>query len=147
MLLRPVDLSPVMLLGRRQCRVLFLGTDDHDAARWLTGAGAEVFGVEDIYNALFLLNEDPADWSLLVIDAQSCGGVAAVRRALRLLDERAQRVPVILYGDGLRQHSFPAEPGVPVELTQPANHTLLKGAVGHLLGPVLDWAETPITAA
>jgi CheY-like chemotaxis protein len=118
-------------------RVLVLTAEGEDGqiSRRLASLGGKVEVVDELYSALSDLIDDPAGYGLFVIDCDmpNVGGLEAARRAMLMLGDVAQRVPVVLISSEIRDHSFPLERPQPTMLRAPLSMMSLKEACDHAL--------------
>ena len=118
-------------------RVLVLTSEGESGqiSRRLASLGGKVDVVDELFAALSELIDDPAGYGLFVIDcdAPSVGGLEAARRAVLMLGDVAQRVPVILASSEARDHQFPMERICPTVLRAPVSLVSLKVGFEHAL--------------
>jgi len=118
-------------------RVLVLTTEGENAqiCRRLASLGGKVDVVEELFSALSELIDDPAGYGLFVVDCDvpSVGGLEAAKRAVQMMGNLAQRVPVILTSSETRDHHFPMERTTPTVLRAPLSAVSLKVGFEHAL--------------
>ena len=134
--IRSLEQSNAAMIGRA-VRVLLLTTEGETEGmgRRLAGLGARVDVVDELFSALSDLIDDPAGYSLFVVDCDSAnvGGLAAAQRAIMMLGDVAQRVSVILVSSECRSQRFPHERTAPVVLRAPMTAVSLKVGFEHAL--------------
>lgn len=118
-------------------RVLVLTAEGETGTmgRRLAGLGARVDVVDELFSALSDLIDDPAGYGLFVVDCDSAnvGGLEAAQRAIKMLGDVAQRVPVILVSSKCRDQRFPQDRAAPVVLRAPLSAVSLKVGFEHAL--------------
>ena len=101
--------------------------------RRLAGLGIRVETVGDLYTALSVVMEDPSHADLLVVDCDGIGGLAEVRRIVKLMGEVTLRVPVILISAECVVQNFALERREPTVLRAPLSAVSLRVAFEHVL--------------
>ena len=118
-------------------RVLLLSSegDAGQTGRRLASLGGRVDVVDELFAALSEVIDDPAGYGLLVIDcdAPKVGGLEAAQRAVQMLGEVAQRVPVILVSSECKDQRFPSDRAAPVVLRGPLSAVSLKVGFEHAM--------------
>ncbi len=118
-------------------RVLLLSSEGEagPTGRRLASLGGRVDVADELFAALSEVIDDPAGYGLLVIDcdAAKVGGLDAAQRAVQMLGDVAQRVPVILVSSECREQRFPADRSAPVLLRGPLSAVSLKVGFEHAL--------------
>jgi hypothetical protein len=99
----------------------------------LTGLGAQVETLGDIYTALSVVTEDPNHADLLVVDCDGIGRLEEVRRTVKLMGEVMLRVPVILISAECAVQTFALERHEPTVLRAPLSAVSLRVAFEHVL--------------
>jgi hypothetical protein len=91
--------------------------------------------VEELFAALSELIDDPAGYGLFVVDCDSAGvgGLEAAQKAVQMLGQVVQRVPVLLVSGEPRDHSFPLDRSSPTILRAPISAVSLKVGFEHAL--------------
>ena len=106
---------------------------DPASARRLAGLGARIECCGDLYTALSVVMEDPGLADLLVVDCDGLGGLAEVRRIVRLMGEVAERAPVILVSAEATEQTFSMARLEPTILRAPLSAVALRVAFEHVL--------------
>ena len=118
-------------------RVLVLSSEGEHGpiSRRLAHLGGRVDVSEELFAGLSELIDDPAGYGLFVVDCDSAGvgGLEAAQRAVQMLGDLAQRVPVILVSGEPRDHSFPPDRATPTILRAPISAVSLKVGFEHAL--------------
>ena len=83
--------------------MLVSAVPDSVSVRRLAGLGLQVQMVEDVYTAMSEVIEDPSHCDLLVVDCDGLGGLAEMRRVVKLMGNTMLRVPVILKLEELKR--------------------------------------------
>jgi hypothetical protein len=127
------DIAPV----GKAVRVLLLTSEGETGqmGRRLASLGGRVDVVDELFAALSELIDDPAGYGLFVVDCDSAnvGGIEAAQRAMLMLGEVSQRIPVILVSTECRDQRFPADRAVPIVLRAPLSAVSLKVGFEHAL--------------
>ena len=105
----------------------------------LAQVGAMVDTAGDVYSAMAEVIDDPSGYALLVIDADSMGGIEAVESALSRLAELRARVPVILLSRECSEQSFPNDRAKSIRLRNPLSAVSLRIALEHALRARVMW--------
>ncbi|MEO8244852.1 MAG: hypothetical protein ABI832_21415 [bacterium] len=118
-------------------RVLLV-TDQNELgviSRRLAALGGKVEVAPELYAALSDLLDDPQSKSLLVLDCDSLavGGLEAGQRAVQMMGEVAQRIPVILLSADCGEQRFPSDRAAPTVLRAPVSVVSLKVGFEHAL--------------
>ncbi len=95
-------------------------------ARRLAGLGGQVDVVDQLYDALSQVLDDPRTAQLLVIDCDAFGGLAAGRRAFAILENQAERLPIILISAECQEQTYPHGREAPIVLRSPVSSVALR---------------------
>ena len=118
-------------------RVLLLSSEGEQGpiVRRLASLGCKVDVVSEMFAALSEVIDDPGGYRLFVVDCDSVGvgGLSAAQRAVRMLGQAMQRVPVILIADECRTQQFPSERTHPTVLRAPLSAVAIKVGLEHAL--------------
>jgi hypothetical protein len=125
-------------------RVLLLsseGESGHMGCR-LASLGGKVDVVEELFSALSEVIDDPNGYALFVVDCDSLsvGGLEAAHRAMQMLGDLANRLPVILVSSECREQRFPADRSAPTVLRAPLSAVSMKVGFEHALRDRLMYA-------
>jgi hypothetical protein len=135
-IIRTFERSDATLVGWG-VRVLLLSTEGEQGpiARRLASLGGKVDVADELFAALSEVIDDPAGYGLFVVDCDSygVGGLEAAQRAVQMLGDATQRVPVILVSHECREQLFPAERNQPTVLRAPLSAVSLKVGYEHAL--------------
>jgi len=88
---------------------------------------------QEMYEALEAVIEDPAGYGLFVLDCDDFGGIEAGRKAVTMMGELAQRLPVILISKECQEQSFPQGRGAATMLRAPLSSVSLRVGFEHAL--------------
>ena len=118
-------------------RVLLLSSEGEAGLtrRRLAGLGGKVDVVDELFTALSELIDDPTGYGLFVVDCDGAnvGGLEAARRAVQMLGEGAERVPVILVSHECGEQRFPNDRSTPTVLRAPLTSVSLRVGFEHAL--------------
>lgn len=118
-------------------RVLLVSDQNELGAigRKLAALGGKVEAVNELYEALSGVLDAPNSQSLLVLDCDSLavGGLEAGQRAVQMMGELSQKIPVILISGECHEQRFPADRAVPTMLRAPVSSVSLKVGFEHAL--------------
>lgn len=121
-------------IGRLNVLVVTRDTALGATPRRLAALGAELRIVEELYDALAILSDDPRDSDLLVVDCDGYGGVDRVQAMVGMLP--AQQVTaaprVILTGSDCAEQQFDGGQGQPILLRAPLTGLSLRLALDSL---------------
>lgn len=135
-IIRTTDFGNATLVGRN-VRVLVLSSEGEHGpiARRLASLGGKVDVVDELFGALSEVIDDPAGYALFVIDCDSdgVGGLEAAQRAVQMLGDAMQRVPVILVAQECHTQQFPSERSHPTVLRAPLSAVAMKVGFEHAL--------------
>lgn len=121
---------------------LVLLTDDHPSRQILQAAGFKLENRADLYSLLHDLEQDPKDFALCVVEANSPEERDQIDRIWRLLSERAARVPRLTFDANQRVSEFRRDTGARVALRGTAS----KISVGVALDFLFDTAQSRFAA-
>jgi CheY-like chemotaxis protein len=101
----------------------------------LASLGARVDVVDELFEALSDLIDDPTGYALFVVDcdAPNVGGLEAAQRAMKMLGDVTQRVSVILISSECHDQRFPQDRTAPVVLRAPMSAVSMKVGYEHAL--------------
>lgn len=134
--IRSLEQENAAMVGRAVCVLLLTAEGETGMmGRRLAGLGTRIDVVDELFSALSDLIDDPAGYGLFVVDCDSAnvGGLEAAQRAMKMLGEVAQRVPVILVSSECRDQRFPQDRAMPVVLRAPMSAVSLKVGFEHAL--------------
>ena len=118
-------------------RVLLLSGEGETGltSRRLASLGGQVEVEEELFAALSALIDDPAGYALFVLDCDGAnvGGLEAGRRAVQMLGDVSQRVPVILVSRECGEQRFPNDRTAPTVLRAPLSSVSLRVGFEHAL--------------
>ena len=118
-------------------RVLLLSSEGESGltSRRLAALGGQVEVEDELFSALSAVIDDPAGYALFVLDCDgpNVGGLEAGRRAVQMLGEVAQRVPVILVSKECGEQRFPNDRSAPTVLRAPLSSVSLRVGFEHAL--------------
>lgn len=103
------------------------------------GCSVECFA--DVYSALDRVLDGPDEMELIVIDCDSCGGLALGQRAHSLLKATGRCIPVILISRETDEQKFPASRYEPTLLRAPISSVALRVGFEHALQERLLYAR------
>lgn len=133
---RSFEQNGVAMVGRA-VRVLLVSSEGETGvmARRLAAMGAKVDVIDEIYEAVSDVMDDPAGYGLLVVDCDSAnvGGLEVAQRAVTLLGAAIQRVPSVLISRDCVTQRFPQDRAAPVVLRAPLSAVSLKVGYEHAL--------------
>ena len=118
-------------------RVLLLSGEGETGltSRRLASLGGQVEVEEELFAALSALIDDPTGYALFVLDCDgpNVGGLEAGRRAVQMLGDVSQRVPVILVSHECGEQRFPNDRTAPTVLRAPLSSVSLRVGFEHAL--------------
>lgn len=116
-------------------RVLLVAAEDagEGIKHRLAGIGAGITRVGDIYSAISMAMDDPGMADLLVVDCDPLGGVAEMRRIVKLMGEAMAKVPVILVTADCQTQVFALERTEPTVLRAPLSAVSTRVAFEHVM--------------
>ena len=124
-------------LAGRGVRVLLMSSEGETGvtSRRLASLGGQVEVEAELFSALAALIDDPAGYGLFVMDCDgdNVGGLAAGRRAVKMLGAVVLRVPVILVSRECGERGFPNDRSAPIVLRAPATLVSLRAGFEHAL--------------
>jgi hypothetical protein len=121
-------------------RVLLLTPEDRGPlASRIAGFGGRVDTETEMYAALSALIDDPAGWSVFVMECDSYGGLEAARRATSMLGTVAERLAIILISAECDRQVFPEDRRAPIVLRGPASAVSLRVGFEHALRDRIAW--------
>ena len=115
-------------------RAILVGAEGSDLTeRRLAGVGVQVERTSDIYTAMSTVMDDPGLENKLPLGAQRRGGVAEVRRTVKLMGETMLRVPVILVSAECGTQVFALERHEPTVLRAPLSAVSMRVGFEHVM--------------
>ncbi len=118
-------------------RVLLLSGEGESGltSRRLASLGGQVEVEAELFAALSAVIDDPAGYALFVLDCDGAnvGGLEAGRRAVQMLGDVAERVPVILVSRDCGEQRFPNDRSQPTVLRAPLTSVSLRVGFEHAL--------------
>ncbi|MEO6301013.1 MAG: hypothetical protein ABIV25_02180 [Paracoccaceae bacterium] len=118
-------------------RVLLLSSEGEDGLtrRRLANLGGQIEVVDELFTAMSELIDDPAGYALFVVDCDGAnvGGLEAARRAVQMLGNVVERVPVILVSRECGEQRFPNDRLAPTVLRAPLTSVSLRVGFEHAL--------------
>jgi hypothetical protein len=133
------DASEALAVGWGVRVLLLSASPDPSVADRLAGLGAHVDREAEFYTAMSAIIDDPAGFSLLVVDCDSLGGVEAGRRAAATLAAVQCRVPVLMFSTAFQSQVFPESRQAAVCLRAPLSSVALRVGFEHALRGRLMW--------
>lgn len=121
-------------------RVLLLASgDDGVLASRIAGFGGRVDVETELYAGLSAVIDDPAGWSLFVVDCDAFGGLEAVRRATSMLGAASERLSILLISSECERQIFPEDRHSPIILRGPVSPVSLRVGFEHALRDRISW--------
>lgn len=126
--------------GVRALLITDLG-EDNPLSQKLAGLGCLVESIEDVYSALDRVVDGPDEFELVVVDCDSCGGLALGLRAHAILKATGRCIPMILVSHETTEQSFPNSRYEPTLLRSPFSKVSLRVGFEHALQERLFYAR------
>ena len=132
--IRSLEQDRFAMVGRAVRALLVTAGGEAGAmGRQLASLGARVDVMQDVFEAISDVIDDPSFYALIIVDCDGVGGLEASQRAMRMLGEAAHRVSVILVSSECCEQRFPQERSAPVVLRVPLSAVSLKVGFEHAL--------------
>jgi hypothetical protein len=119
-------------LGRLNVLLVTRDTALGNTPRRLAAAGAELRMVDELYDALAMLSDDPRDSDLLVVDCEGFGGLERVRAMIGMLPPQQVPLRIVLTAKECADQRFDWGQGRPVVLRAPVTGLALRLALDSL---------------
>lgn len=119
-------------IGRLDALVVTRDTALGPTPRRLAAMGADLQIIDELYDALAILSDDPRDSDLLVVDCDGFGGMEKVRARVGILTSQTTIIRIILTGRDCAVQRFDGGPGQPILLRAPLTAVSLRVALDTL---------------